>query len=166
MKDAITNYLVKQSIGSDITLQKGFLLNDSGIVEHETNLNDNFYLHMVKGETRTIVSLVKRKPEQAITIGSFCNFQSVNDKMEWLIDSMSYYVFNCVMNDLKIEHYLNKDHMFTENDYNKLNVLIGKDVVIKINTKHWNKWCLGLVKTLKGKFIKGELLQDVKVNLI
>lgn len=166
MKDTITNYLVKQSIGSDITLQKGFLLNDSDIVEHETNLNDYFYLHIVKGETRTIVSLVKRNPEQAITIGSFCNFQSVNDKMEWLIDSMSYYVFNCVMKDLKIEHYLNKDHLFTENDYNKLNDLIGKDVVIKINTKHWNKWCLGLVKTLKGKFIKGELLQDVKVNLI
>lgn len=79
---------------------------------------------------------------------------------------MSYYVFNCVMKDLKIEHYLNKDHLFTENDYNKLNALIGKDVVIKINTKHWNKWCLGLVKTLQGKFIKGELLQDVKVNLI
>lgn len=135
-------------------------------MEHETNLNDYFYLHIVKGETRTIVSLVKRNPEQAITIGSFCNFQSVNDKMEWLIDSMSYYVFNCVMKDLKIEHYLNKDHLFTENDYNKLNDLIGKDVVIKINTKHWNKWCLGLVKTLKGKFIKGELLQDVKVNLI
>ncbi|UIS24985.1 hypothetical protein PQC65_gp047 [Aeromonas phage pAEv1810] len=166
MKDAITNYLVKQSIGSDITLQKGFLLNDSGIVEHETNLNDNFYLHMVKGETRTIVSLVKRNPEQAITIGSFCNFRSVNDKMEWLIDSMSYYVFNCVMKDLKIEHYLNKDHLFTENDYNKLNTLIGKNVVIKINTKHWNKWCLGLLKTLQGKFIKGELLQDVKVILI
>ena len=120
MNELITNYLVKQSIESDITLQKGFLLNDSGIVEHETKLNDHYYLHLVKGEDRTIVSLVKRKPEQAITIGSFCNFQSVNDKMEWLIDSMSCYVFNCVMKDLNLGKYLEPRYVVTEEDYNKL----------------------------------------------
>lgn len=166
MNEFVTNYLVKQSIKSDPSLLYRFLSNENTMREHEIQFNDNLYLHLIVGDEDTVVSLVKRNPEQAITIGSFCNFQSVNDKMEWLIDSMSYYVFNCVMKDLKIEHYLNKDHLFTENDYNKLNALIGKDVVIKINTKHWNKWCLGLVKTLQGKFIKGELLQDVKVNLI
>jgi hypothetical protein len=166
MNELVTNYLVKQSIKSDPSLLYRFLSNENTMREHEIQFNDNLYLHLIVGDEDTVVSLVKRNPEQAITIGSFCNFQSVNDKMEWLIDSMSYYVFNCVMKDLKIEHYLNKDHLFTENDYNKLNALIGKDVVIKINTKHWNKWCLGLVKTLQGKFIKGELLQDVKVNLI
>ncbi|WZX10386.1 hypothetical protein ACP1_0097 [Aeromonas phage ACP1] len=166
MNELVTNYLVKQSIKSDSSLLYRFLSNENTMRKHEIQFNDNLYLHLIVGDEDTVVSLVKRNPEQAITIGSFCNFQSVNDKMEWLIDSMSYYVFNCVMKDLKIEHYLNKDHLFTENDYNKLNVLIGKDVVIKINTKHWNKWCLGLVKTLQGKFIKGELLQDVKVNLI
>lgn len=166
MNELVTNYLVKQSIKSDPSLLYRFLSNENATCEYEIQFNDNLYLHLMVGEEDTVVSLIKRNPEQAITIGSFCNFQSVNDKMEWLIDSMSYYVFNCVMKDLKIEHYLNKDHLFTENDYNKLNALIGKDVVIKINTKHWNKWCLGLLKTLKGKFIKGELLQDVKVKLI
>lgn len=166
MNELVTNYLVKQSIKSNPSLLYRFLSNENTMREHEIQFNDNLYLHLIVGDEDTVVSLVKRNPEQAITIGSFCNFQSVNDKMEWLIDSMSYYVFNCVMKDLKIEQYLNKDHLFTENDYNKLNTLIGKNVVIKINTKHWNKWCLGLVKTLQGKFIKGELLQDVKVNLI
>ena len=166
MSKPISNYMVIESIYEDPSLLFRFLSNESVVREHEITLNNNLCLHLIRGKEQTVVNLVRGNQEQVVTIGSFCNFQSVNDKMEWLINSMSYYVFNCVMKDLNLGKYLEPGYVFTEEDYNKLCKLIGKETIIQIKTKNWDKWCLGLVKTLKGKFIKRELLQDVKVKLI
>ena len=166
MSKHISNYMVIQSIYEDPSLLFHFLSNESVVREHAITLNNNLCLHLIRGKEQTVVNLVRGNQEQVVVIGSFCNFQSVNDKIEWLINSMGYHVFNCVMKDLKIEKYLEPGYEFTEEDYNKLCKLIGKETIIQIKTKNWDKWCLGLVKTLKGKFIKGELLQNVKVEVI
>ncbi len=166
MSKPISNYMVIQSIYEDPSLLFRFLSNETVVGEHVITLNNNLCLHLIRDKEQTVVRLVKSIPEHVVTIGSFCNFQSVNDKMERLINSMGYYVFNCVMKDLKIGNYFDPGYTFTEEDYNKLCGLIGKETIIQIKTKNWDKWCLGLVKTLEAKFIKGELLQDVKVKII
>ena len=166
MSKPISNYMVIQSIYEDPSLLFRFLSNETVVGEHVITLNNNLCLHLIRDKEQTVVNLVRGEQEQVVTIGSFGNFQSLNDKMEWLVGSMSYYVFNCVMKDLNIEKYLESYYVFTEEDYNKLCKLIGKETIIQIKTKNWDKWCLGLVKTLEGKFIKGELLQNVKVKLI
>lgn len=165
-KEFISSYLVKQYIYTDPVLQKRYLLNDGDATEHEIHLNKNHYIHLAKVDNHTIVKLYKQNPQAFITIGTFHNDNGVDEKMVHIINFINDHLFNCIMSDLNLAHLLNKDHCCTEEDYNRLSALIGKDVVIKIKTKQWNSWCLGLIKLLKDKFIKGELLQDVKVNLI
>ena len=117
-------------------------------------------------DNHTIVKLYKQNPQAFITLGTFHNDNGVDEKMVHIINFINDHLFNCIMSDLNLAHLLNKDYCCTEEDYNRLHALIGNHVVIKIKTKHWNSWCLGLIKLLKDKFIKGELLQDVKVKII